>query len=255
MTSDARPAGLDGLCTIVTGAARGIGAEIATLLAGHGARVMLADLDLEGAAEVASRLRDGGGEAEARLVDIADPAAAKRLADETATRFGAVHALVNNAGIDAPVRSALEMDEQHWRRLVDVNLSGGWWCTRAVLPAMTAQGFGKVVFISSLAARVGSERYSPAYAAAKAGLLGLTVGLAAQVERFGIRVNAITPGATGTTGTPMADDERADVLAHFPLGLVGPAPTAHAVRYLLDVSGDWISGAVLNVSGGQLRGI
>lgn len=255
MTSDAHPAGLDGLCAIVTGAAGGIGAEIATLLAVNGARVMLADLDLEGAAEVASRLRDGGGAAEARPVDIADPSAAMRLADETVASFGAVHALVNNAGIDAPPCSAWEMDEQHWRRLVDVNLSGGWWCTRAVLAPMMAQGFGKVVFISSLAARVGSDRYSPAYAAAKAGLLGLTVGLAAQVERFGIRVNAITPGATGSTGTPMADDERADVLARFPLGLAGPAPTANAVRYLLDASGDWISGAVLNVSGGQLRGI
>jgi NAD(P)-dependent dehydrogenase (short-subunit alcohol dehydrogenase family) len=255
VTSVSHPAGLKGLCTIVTGAAHGIGAEIATLLAGHGARVMLADLDLEGATEVAGRLRHGGGAAEACLVDIADPAAAMSLADETVARFGAVHALVNNAGIDAPECSAWEMDEQHWRRLIDVNLNGGWWCTRAVLAPMMEQGFGKVVFISSLAARVGSERYSPAYAAAKAGLLGLTAGLAAQVERFGIRVNAITPGATGTTGTPMADDERADVLARFPLGLVGPAPTAGAVRYLLDASGDWISGAVLNVSGGQLRGI
>jgi NAD(P)-dependent dehydrogenase (short-subunit alcohol dehydrogenase family) len=255
VTTAAHPDGLDGLCTIVTGAARGIGAEIATLLAGHGARVMLADLDLDGATEVASRLREGGGEAEAHHVDIADPAAATRLAEETETRFGAVHALVNNAGIDAPVCSAWDMDEQHWHRLVDVNLSGGWWCTRAVLPPMMAQRFGKVVFISSVAGRVGSERYSPAYAAAKAGLLGLTVGLAAQVEQFGIRVNAITPGATGTTGTPMPGDERADLLARFPLGLVGPAPTAHAVRYLLDGSGDWISGAVLNISGGQLRGI
>jgi NAD(P)-dependent dehydrogenase (short-subunit alcohol dehydrogenase family) len=255
VTPDARPAGLDGLCTIVTGAARGIGAEIATLLAEHGARVMLADLDLDGAAEVADGLRGRGCDAEACLVDIAEPAAATRLADHTASRFGAVHALVNNAGIDAPVRSAWEMDEQHWRQLVDVNLSGAWWCTQAVLPALIAQRFGKVVFVSSVAARVGSERYSPAYAAAKAGLLGLTVGLAAQLEPFGVRVNAITPGATGNTGTPMADDERADVLARFPLGLAGPAPTAHAVRYLLDVSGDWVSGAVLNVSGGQLRGI
>ena len=97
------PDGLDGLCTIVTGAARGIGAEIATVLAGQGAHVMLADLDLDSTEGVAGRLRERGGDAEACQVDIADPAAAARLAEHTAGRFGAVHALVNNAGIDAPV--------------------------------------------------------------------------------------------------------------------------------------------------------
>jgi NAD(P)-dependent dehydrogenase (short-subunit alcohol dehydrogenase family) len=255
VTLDARPEGLDGLCTIVTGAARGIGAEIATVLAGGGARVLVADVDLDGARDVARDLREAGGDAGAFAVDIADPAAAARLAEHAIGRFGAVHALVNNAGIDAPVGAAWEIDERHWRELIDVNLSGAWWCTRAVLPDMMARRFGKVVLISSVAARLGSDRYSPAYAAAKAGLLGLTVGLAAQLEPFGVRVNAITPGATGSTGTPMAPDEREDMLARFPLGLAGPRPTADAVRYLLDSSGDWISGAVLNVSGGQFRGV
>jgi NAD(P)-dependent dehydrogenase (short-subunit alcohol dehydrogenase family) len=240
---------------IITGAARGIGAAIAENLARDGTQVMLADVAVEGAEATARSLRLQGFAAAARHVDISQPESARSLVAETLAEFGRIGALVNNAAIDAPPGLAWEITEEHWTRLIDVNLTGAWWMTQAVLGPMIAQRSGKIVFISSLAARQGSDRYSPAYAAAKAGLLGLTVGLAAQLEQFGIRVNAITPGATGNTGTPMFEDERRALLAAHPLGLVGAYPVADAVSYLLASSGDWLSGTVLNVSGGQLRGI
>ena len=112
-----------------------------------------------------------------------------------------------------------------------------------------------MVIISSVAARAGSQIYSPAYAAAKAGLLGLTVGLAVQLEPFGILVNAITPGPTGSTGTPLTETERSEYIAAHPLGFGGAQPIADAVTYLLKGSGDWVSGAVMNVNGGDWRGI
>jgi NAD(P)-dependent dehydrogenase (short-subunit alcohol dehydrogenase family) len=119
---------------------------------------------------------------------------------------------------------------------------------------MVDHGGGKVVFISSVAARLGGRGFSPAYAAAKAGLLGLSTALAVQLEDTGILVNAVMPGTLGTTGSPLTDSETAEYLRTYPLGFGGPAPVAAAVEYLLDTSGDWISGAHLNVSGGRLRG-
>lgn len=244
------------MSVIVTGAAQGIGAEIARQLAARGARVMAADIQRDKVGSVAASLSaDYQAEVISEFVDISRPESAAALVDHARRAFGRVDALVNNAGLDAPPLTALEVDEEHWRRVIDVNLSGAWWCTQAVLPSMREQRFGKIVFISSLAARLGSARYSPAYGASKAGLIGLTVGLAAQVEQYGIRVNAITPGATGTTGTPMLEEERSELLHAHPLGVGGPTPIADAVRYLLESSGDWISGTVLNVSGGQLHGI
>lgn len=239
----------------VTGAAQGIGERIARCLGDHGARLLLADVQRDRVEQVAASLRQSGAEAAAAWVDVSVPESARALAATALERFGRIDALVANAAIDAPRGLAWDIDEDHWRRLIDVNLSGTWWCVQAVLPAMLAQRRGKIVLMSSVVARLGSAVYSPAYAAAKAGLLGLTVGLAAQVEARGVLVNAITPGPTGTTGTAVTDEEARQYRAGHPLGFGGPQPAADAVGYLLASSGDWISGAVLNVSGGELRGL
>jgi NAD(P)-dependent dehydrogenase (short-subunit alcohol dehydrogenase family) len=246
---------LRGSTALVTGAGRGIGAEIAARLVAAGARVMLADIDEAAAWSTNRRLADQGGEVGHTYVDISSPESAKDMVAATIERFGALDSLVNNAGIDAPPGTALHTEEADWKRIIDVNLSGAWWCIDATLPHMVERNSGRIVTISSLAARLGSERYSPAYAAAKAGLIGLTVGLAVQLEPHGILVNAITPGATGNTGTPMLSAEREELKRIFPLGTGGPGPVADGVRYFLDSSGDWLSGVVLNISGGQLRGI
>jgi NAD(P)-dependent dehydrogenase (short-subunit alcohol dehydrogenase family) len=240
---------------VVTGAAQGIGECIARTLANDGAKVLAADVQAEKVSLVAQALRGEGRHVEGVHVDIADPRSAEEMISTAIRLFGQVDGLVNNAAIDAPPGLAWELDEAHWKRLIDVDLSGPWWCIKAVMPHMMERRKGKIITISSTGARKGSGRYSVAYAAAKAGLIGLTIGLSVQLERFGIRVNAITPGGIGSTGTPMEDTERSEYLTRHPLGFGGPQPTADAVRYLLRPSGDFVSGAVLNISGGGIRGI
>jgi NAD(P)-dependent dehydrogenase (short-subunit alcohol dehydrogenase family) len=244
---------LEGRVVVVTGAAQGIGEAIARRMGAEGASVFAADVQGVRVGTVAESMREEGADATATGVDVADPDSAKAMIASCIERYGRVDALVNNAGIDAPPGEAWSIDEAHWRRVIDTNLSGAWWCTAAVLGHMQDRGSGRIIFISSGSARVGDPEISVAYNASKAGLVGLTIGLSAHLERFGILVNAIAPGYTGT-GEPLGDDERARYTAEHPLGIVGPGPVADACVYLASASGDWISGAVLNVSGGWIRG-
>ena len=244
---------LEGQVAIVTGSAQGIGRCIAETLATDGAAVVLADIQDEKAAEVAAAISDGGGEAVAVEVDVRDPARAEAMVAFALEHYGRVDLLVNDAGIDAPPGEAWTIDEDHWRAVIDTNLSGPWWCTKAVIPHMKERGSGRIVFISSGSARIGEHDISVAYNASKAGLIGLTVGLSVHLEPFGILVNAVAPGPTGT-GQPMTERQRTGYLEQFPLGLGGPQPIADACLYLARGSGNWISGAVLNVSGGWVRG-
>jgi NAD(P)-dependent dehydrogenase (short-subunit alcohol dehydrogenase family) len=234
---------------LITGAAQGIGECVARTCAARGATVFLADIQAERVRAVADEL--GARSCE---VDVADPSSARRMVDAALHAHQHVDALVNIAGIDAPFARAASIGEDHWRRLIDVDLSGPWWCVRAALPAMIARGRGRIINVASVCGVVPCPGVSVAYAAAKSGVIGLTMALAAEVESEGILVNAIAPGGTGNTGTPMTDAQRDEYLATHALGFGGPEPIAEAVVHLLGSGGDWMSGAVLNVSGGYWHG-
>lgn len=244
---------LSGKVAIVTGAAQGIGRCIADFLARDGAAVVIADIQRERAGQVADALQERGLVAASTCVDVRVRSSVREMVTDAIARFGQIDLLVNNAGLDAPPGSAWIISEEHWRDVIETNLSGAWWCTQAVLPHMMERRTGRIIFISSGSARIGQEDISVAYNASKAGLIGLTVGLSVQLEGFNILVNAIAPGPTGT-GQPMSEEEREAYERRFPLGIVGPEPVARACLYLARESGDWISGTVLNVSGGWWRG-
>jgi NAD(P)-dependent dehydrogenase (short-subunit alcohol dehydrogenase family) len=244
---------LDGKVTLITGAAQGIGRCVAEFFAADGAAVMLADIQGDKVAEVAAGLTAKGHNAGSVQTDVSSAEASAEMVERTLEQYGQVDILVNVAGIDAPPGSAWEIDESHWRKVIDVDLTGQWWCAQAVLPHMMERGSGRIIFISSGSARVGDRDISVAYNAAKAGLIGLTIGLSVQVESFGILVNAVAPGSTGT-GRPIDPEELATFEDELPLGVGGPEPVAHACLYLARSSGDWVSGSVMNVSGGWVRG-
>ena len=245
---------LDGKVALITGAAQGIGRCVAEFFAADGAAVMLADVQGDKVAEVAAHLVAEGHTADAVQTDVACVASTVEMVERTLARFRRVDILVNVAGIDAPPGSAWEIDEDHWREVIDVDLTGQWWSAQAVLPHMMERGSGRIIFISSGSARVGDHDISVAYNAAKAGLIGLTIGLSVQLESSGILVNAVAPGSTGT-GRPIDPETLATFTDELPLGVGGPEPVAHACLYLARSSGDWVSGTVMNVSGGWVRGV
>jgi NAD(P)-dependent dehydrogenase (short-subunit alcohol dehydrogenase family) len=239
--------------SIVTGAAGGIGRAIARALAARGHSLLTCDIDRDAVQAQAKLLREAGCDIVAVETDVASPESCRAMAEAALSRYGRIDALVHAAGIDAPPGRAWEEDDSHWRGIIDVDLSGAWWAAKAVLPQMLRQKSGRIVFVGSAAGRVQSLGTSAAYNAAKAGITGLAVGLSAQVEAQGVRVNVIAPGPTGT-GNAMSEAERRAYAAAYPLGEGGAAPVVEACLYLLGPGGDWLSGSVLNVSGGRVRG-
>lgn len=244
---------LENRICLITGAAQGIGRSIAEHLCRAGASAVLADVQTDKSEAVARELRASGHTANAIAVDIRELEAAREMVAQTLALHGRIDVLINNAGLDHPPGFTWELGPQHWNDVIDIDLTGQWWCTMAVLPHMIAKKSGRIIFISSVAARRGGTSGSVAYNAAKAGLIGLTIGLSAQLESSGILVNAIAPGPTGTgpAMTPQQIDAYREI---YPMGIVGPEPVARACEYLIGPGGDWISGAVLNVSGGGWRG-
>lgn len=239
---------LDGKTAVVTGGGKGIGQRIGTQLAARGATVVL--IDQHPAAE-------GTAGFDFRTCDVADRPAIQAVIAQISQDRGGIDILVNNAGMDRVSPDTWDLEPDTWSRILDVNLNGAWWATSAAVPAMIDNGGGRIVFIGSNAARLGGFGigHSPAYSAAKAALSGLVVALSSQLEGKGILVNAISAGPTGTTGTPPSDAEASAYCASHPLGFGTAAPIADAVDYLVSDSGTWISGTVMNVSGGEHRGI
>jgi 3-hydroxybutyrate dehydrogenase len=257
----ARP--LAGRHAVVTGASRGIGAAIAQELVRLGADVSLIARNPAALADTARALKAAGTRVQDIAADITDEAkVAKALADAAAS-LGAPAILVNNAG-GAESAPFAKTDPALWRRMIELNLTSAYLCTRAVAPAMIASGWGRIVNVASTAGLTGYA-YVSAYVAAKHGLVGLTRALAIEFARTGVTVNAVCPGYTDT---PMldgaiqniaaktkrsADEARAGLAASNPMGrLITPEEVAAAVGYLcLPVSGA-VTGSALTIDGGEV---
>lgn len=258
--SDERIAPLAGRHALVTGAARGIGAAIARRLAADGARLSLLGRHREPLEALAATLPDS---ARPRILvaDVADPASLARA--WPASGDGAPDLLVNNAG-QAASAPLLRTDDELWQRMLAVNLTGSFLCTRAALPAMLERGWGRIVNVASSAGQRGYA-YVSAYVAAKHGVIGLTRALALEVAAKGITVNAVCPGYTETdllrdsvdkivarTGRS-SDAARAEFARANPQGrLVQPEEVADAVAWLCTPAAAAINGQSISVSGGEV---
>jgi 3-oxoacyl-[acyl-carrier protein] reductase len=244
---------LDGRVAVVTGGSRGIGRAIAIALAARGAKVVVNYTSNEAAAnETAAAVTAAGGSAVTKRFDVADSAAVDVAFKEIIAAEGALHILVNNAGVavNALVLGAKDAD---WKRALDVNLNGTFYCCRAALRAlMKARDAGRIINITSITGEVGSAGQGP-YVAAKAGVIGLTKTLAREYASRSVTVNAVSPGYIDTdmTATELPEARRAELLKQIPLGRVGkPEDVAAAVTYLASPAAGYVTGQVLRVNGG-----
>lgn len=247
---------LDGKAAVVTAAAgAGIGQAVARIFLEEGAQVLVTDAHPRRVQEVAQQLsRDFGREVPAMEVDVRNVEQVRAMADAAVERFGRIDVLFNNAGINK-LSPVWEMDDETWRLVIDVNLTGTFNCTRAVLPRMMEQKGGSIINMSSGAGWIGSRDGESHYCAAKAGVMAFTRAVAAEVGRYGIRVNAIAPGLIYNEFLsriyPPEFFERAK--RGIPLGRVGEPPDVARLALFLasDLSG-YITGEVVCISGGAI---
>jgi 3-oxoacyl-[acyl-carrier protein] reductase len=238
---------------LVTGASSGIGRAIALHLADLGARVAVNHKDTPEAAEaVVGEIRRLGGEAVALAADVTDREQVMALAREAELVLGPLDVLVNNVGGLIERRPFVELDDLLWTRILDLNLKSAFMCTQAVLPGMIARRRGNIVNISSSAAQTGAPDGSIPYAAAKAGLDAMTVGLARELAPHGIRVNAVSPGLIATPFHAGQERSFSQRIAAIPMGRIGePEEVARVVGFLLGDAAGFITGQDWMVTGGR----
>lgn len=248
---------LNGKVALVTGGGAGIGRGIVLTLAREGADIGVLDINRETAAKTGKDAEAFGVRARPLIADVASQKEVESAVRELINAFGKIDILVNNAGI-SPKRQGVrvpfvEIDPAEWERVLAVNLGGVFLCCRAVLPGMMERKYGKIISISSTAAKTGGLIAGASYAASKAGILALTKSMAREVAPLGINVNAITPGRILTEmGSGSLESKIKERLSQTPLGRFGnPEEIGEAVLFLAcDQTSSWITGSTLNVSGG-----
>jgi NAD(P)-dependent dehydrogenase (short-subunit alcohol dehydrogenase family) len=257
---------LDGLTAVVTGAAQGLGLGIAEQLARDGARVTIADLQMEKATAAAETLREEGLTVDARRLDVAQSQDVEQLFESFARDHGRLDILVNNAGVGQNVAAVVALSDDEWSRVLRVTLTGTFYCCRAAGRLMERQAAGAIVNIASING-TNPAALVAAYNAAKAGVISLTKTLSLELAAYGVRVNAVSPGPVYTEFNRTVMAQRCQSLgiteeqmiervrSSIPLGRWGEATDiAAAVSFLCSPASGWITGEVLRVSGG-LEGV
>lgn len=240
----------DGKVAIVTGGASGIGAACVKQFAAGGAKVVVADLNLDAAEATAATVREAGGEAAAIRVDVADPASVEAMVQFATERFGGVDIAVNNAGIGGELNPVGQATIAGWNHVIAVNLSSVFYCMRYQIPAMLARGKGAIVNVSSI---LGSVAFagSPGYVAAKHGVVGLTKTAALEYATQGIRVNAVGPGFIETPLLGTVEEQKQAIASLHAMKRLGQAEeVANLICFLASEDASFITGSYHLVDGG-----
>ena len=235
---------------LITGGARGIGRDIALLLAGEGADVALFDVNAELLEATAGELRGLGRRAEGVVVDVTDGKQVDDGVGKVLDKLGRIDILINNAGITKD-GLLIRMDDAQWDRVLNINLKGTFLCTRAVAKHMLKQRRGRIVSIASIVGLIGNPGQAN-YAASKAGIIGFTKAVAKELASRGVTCNAIAPGFIKTEMTDaLPEQARARLLEAIPMGTLGePRDVAQAALFLVSEAARYITGHVLVVDGG-----
>ncbi len=234
---------------LITGAATGIGEAIARRFAAAGANVAIADLDLEGATRVAEAI---GPSAYAIQLDVTQADSVQRAVSATLDHFSSLEILVNNAGVGGKAAPVLEQTEEDWQRVIGINLTGPFLCSRAVIRHMRDRKYGRLVNIASIAGKEGNPNMA-AYSASKAGLIGFTKSLAKEVALDGICVNAVTPAVVRTRILEQLTPEQVDYMTQrIPMQRTGtPDEIAAVAHFLASPDCSFVTGQVYDASGGR----
>ena len=244
---------LDGKTALVTGASRGIGRAIALCLAAEGARVAINYAgNVRAAEEVKTAIEAAGGTAILCQADIADSAAVEAMVANVVKEFGTIDILVNNAGITRDTL-LMRMKDEDFAKVLDTNLKGVFYCTKAVSKLMMKKRSGRIVNMASVVGLVGNAGQTN-YAAAKAGVIGFSKSAAKELASRGITVNVVAPGFIGTDMTAgLPESVKEKMLTDIPLGRMGePEDVASAVLFLASDQASYITGQVVNVDGGMV---
>jgi 3-oxoacyl-[acyl-carrier protein] reductase len=248
---------ITGKVVVVTGAAGGIGQEYATGLAAQGARILAADI--ADCAATVEQVRDAGGRIEAVRLDVTDIAQAEGMARAAVDAFGRIDALINNAALYGALHGGRfdAIPEAEWDAAMAVNVKGIWNCCKAAVPAMRKSGGGSIVNIASLAATYGTP-FALHYTTSKAAVIGLTRGLARELGRDNIRVNAVAPSAVMTEGTRSFFGDKLDraldvvrTMQTIQRTLV-PADLVGTVAWLIGDASQFVTGQTIAVDGGTV---
>lgn len=239
---------------LITGAGSGIGEATALLFVKHGASIVLADMDTDGAERVLKVIEKEGGKGMVVKTDVSKPAECERLVAETVKKFGRLDIAVNNAGIGGPAALMGDYPIEGWDKVIAINLSGVFYGMRYQIPAMLKNGGGSIVNMASILGKVGFPM-SVAYVAAKHGVVGLTENAALEYATQGIRVNTVGPGFIKT---PLLDknltaEQMTGIAAMHPMQRLGTAQeVAELVLWLASDKASFVTGAYYNVDGGYL---